>query len=186
LVQVTANVANATQMMVGTDAGFTGAIWQPYQPQFNWTLRDTGGRIATLLVYARFSDAGGAPLCSGAQLIDDVIYDPVPPSLSVAMNTTTAAAQPSEAHGATVVLNIAANDQENGSGVAAMEISPDESFSESTWQPFSIAPMVEAEAGQTLYVRVMDGTGNVSPVVTVTVPGAVEPPSGVYLPSITR
>ena len=72
--------------MVGTDAGFTGASWQPYQTQFSGSLPDTGGRIATLLVYTRFSDANGTSLCGGSQISDDIIYDPVPPTVTVAVS----------------------------------------------------------------------------------------------------
>jgi hypothetical protein len=187
-VQVKANVPNAAQVMVATDAGFTGATWQPYQEQLTWTLPDTGGRIATLLVYARFVDASGAPLCGGAQLSDDIIFDPVPPTLSVAVSSMAAAsaAGVEDNAAATVNLSILAADQENGSGVEEMQISPDEEFSDPAWQPYTPSVDVDAQSAQMLYIRVRDGSGNISEAVQVTIPAQASPANGLFLPQITR
>jgi hypothetical protein len=189
-VQVKANVPDAAQFMVGTDAGFTGATWQPYQADFGWTLPDTGGRIATLLVYTRFSDASGTPLCGGSQISDDIIYDPVPPTVTVAV-ASAAATQSGDAASGVVSLSIDASDQENGSGVTGMQISLDGTFSEPEWQPFT--PSIDIDTGdigagfgQTLYIRVQDGSGNISPVASVLIPGQAGADYGLFIPHISR
>jgi hypothetical protein len=161
-------------MMVSNDAGFMGASWQPYQAQFDWTLRDTEGRIATLLVYTRFISANGTPLCGGTQISDDLIYDPVPPTVTATLSSVSAAAaapEGGEQPAAQVELSISASDQENGSGVEEMQISMGDDFSDAIWQPLSSNISVDVAAGQNIYVRVQDGSGNVSPVAIVSIPG---------------
>jgi hypothetical protein len=199
-IELKANVPNATQMLISTDAGFAGASWQPYQDTFGWTLPDTGGRIATLLVYVRFGDATNTLLC-GSQTADDVIYDPVAPSVTAALTdaaaATRAAATVATTDGAegpsgsiAFELTLMANDQENGSGVERMQISMDESFSDATWQPYSPAVTVNATPGQLIYIRVQDGTGNISSAVSVSLPGTLpdaptQSPT-LFIPQVSR
>jgi hypothetical protein len=74
----------------------------------------------------------------------------------------------------TAVLEVAAADQDNGSGVQQMQISADIEFSDSAWQPYRSSVEIEAQPGQTIYVRVQDGSNNVSIPVEVIIPGAVQ------------
>jgi hypothetical protein len=185
-VHVRANVPNATQLMVGADAGFMGATWQPYQAAFDWTLPDTGNRIATLLVYARFLDGNGQPLCGGGQMIDDIIYDPLPPTLTVTAAPAASAAQAGVAGNEKITLSIVATDQDNGSGIAEMQISLDGAFNDPDWQPFAPSVRMDVAPNQTISVRVRDGGGNISPVATVAIQGEAKPAPGLFLPQITR
>jgi hypothetical protein len=175
-------------MLLSNDAGFVGATWQAYQSQFDWTLPDTGGRIATLLVYARFNNASGAPLCGGGQMGDDIIYDAVPPTVSVSLASTSATAADTAGEPNTTIADLAilANDQDNGSGVERMQISPDGTFDDPTWQPFNTAITVDAKPGETIYVRVQDGSGNISPAASVTIPGLIVTPPNMFIPFVSR
>jgi hypothetical protein len=148
-------------------------------------LPDTEGRIATLLVYARFVDANGSPLCGGSHLSDDILYDPVPPTVAVAVASEAAAAS-TTIHGTFFSLQIQAADQENGSGVQDMQISLDGSFDDPAWQPFTPSVVVDAGNSPTLYVRVRDASGNVSEAASVTLPEQSGRNSGLFLPQITR
>lgn len=181
-IQIKANVPDATQMLISSDAGFAGASWQAYQNEFDWTLPDTGGRIATLIVYVRFSDATNTLLC-GSQMGDDIIYDPVPPSVTAALSSVAAAGN---ASATAFDISLVANDQENGSGVERMQISLDETFSDPTWQPYSPSITVNAQPGQTIYIRVQDGTGNISPAAILTIPGSPDQSPAIFIPLITR
>jgi hypothetical protein len=185
-VQVEVNVPDATQMLISTDAGFTGATWQPYQTAFNWTLPDTAGRIATLLVYVRFSDAYNTLLC-GSQISDDIVYDAVPPTVTVALDgVALAAGQDGVQSESRFGLSIVADDQENGSGVEQMQISLDETYSDATWQPFSPTVLVNAEPGRTIYVRVQDGSGNISPTASVTIQLPADFATELFIPRVSR
>jgi hypothetical protein len=212
VVQVRTNMPNATQMLVSADAGFTGTQWQPYQPHFDATLPDTGNRIATLLVYVRFSDSTGSVLCGGGQVSDDIIYDPLAPTVSVTLSSISAASgspvtndgasvesasdesasveSASDENSAPVVqasLSINAADQENGSGVEWMQVSPDIEFSDPTWQQYNPAPTVTGNPGQTFYIRVQDGSGNISESVSITLlEEAGDATNALFLPAISH
>jgi len=179
-------VPTAVQKLISTDAGFTGAVWQTYQDTFDWTLPDTASRIATLLVYARFLDGNGVPLCGGSQVIDDIIYDPLPPTVTVSAAPVASAAQAGAAGREKISLSIVAADQDNGSGINGMQISLDGTFNEPDWQPFASSALIDVAPDQTISVRVRDGSGNISSVATVTIQGASNLTSGLFLPQITR
>ncbi len=83
LVSIHAEVSKAAEVKISNDRGFADATWQPYNEELDWTLRDPGQKIVTLLVYAQFRNKDGQLLCSGTALSDDIIYDPLPPSLHV-------------------------------------------------------------------------------------------------------
>ena len=187
-VRIKANVSGATQMMVSNDAGFPGANWEPYQTEYDWTLRDTEGRIATLLVYARFADAAQTLLCGPSHLSDDIIYDPVAPTVSVAIATQgSAATESAQAMSESAILvDIAAQDQDNGSGVSHMQVSLEATFDDSPWQPFTSTTTISATPGQTIYVRVQDGAGNISPTASVTVPEPGDTGQHLSLPYVSR
>lgn len=162
-VQVRANVQNATHMLVSNDGGFTGAQWQPYQSQFTWTLNDPGSRIATLLAYAKFRDSTGNVLC-GSNLIDDIIYDPIAPTVSAALAPSTSSN--TTVTSTTLNLKLTAVDQEGGSGVTDMQLSTDGSFNGAEWQPFNSLTSINTTSNDTVYIRVKDSVGNVSETAT--------------------
>lgn len=167
-VSVLSNLAGATQMQPSNDGGFANASWQTYQSNLAWTLSDTGQRVATLVVYARFRTANGALLCNGAPVTDDIILDTQAPVVTAAKRSGTQ-------------LQIIAEDQPGGSGVAEMEVSTQEDFADVTWAPWQ--EFVEiAATSDPLHIRVRDGAGNES----ATVSPAIVLLTPLYLPFVAR
>ncbi|MEI7645115.1 MAG: kelch repeat-containing protein [Chloroflexales bacterium] len=167
-VHIFSNTSGAAEMLVSNDAGFAGAQWQPYHSAMPWTITDPGSRIVTLSTYVRVRDAGGNPLCSGLNLSDDVIYDPLAPSVSVPVIQAAPPPQLNTQTGSTISMRLSATDQQGGSGVADMQLSTNADFSGAAWQPFSATASLVAQPGDTVYVRVRDGVGNSSDVVHTT------------------
>lgn len=166
---------NAAEMLVGNDAGFPGSTWQPYTTNLRWTLTNPEPQISTLLAYMRVRDADGVVLCGGLTLSDDVIYDPLPPNATIV---------PQRAGGGyTFTLN--ATDQQNGSGVATMQVSIRSDFLGVPWEPYTSTVTVDAPEGATVHARVRDGVGNRSAVVTVVVPFPTATPTGTVTPTGT-
>ncbi len=187
-VELKANIPNAAYVQMSNDGGFRGATWQPYQPSIDWTLNDPGSRIATLVIYARFRDASGNPLCGGT-LIDDIIYDPLAPTTSATITSVaapTGASSAQQASSTIVTLSITASDQDGGSGVAEMQVSTDSSFAGAHWQPYSMSYQLTAQADDKVYVRVRDSVGNTSPVATAAGPGSRNAQHRVYVPQVVR
>jgi hypothetical protein len=153
-VTVYSNHAQASQMQLSNDGAMAGAPWQTYQAAMPWVLQDIGARIATLVVYARFRNASGNTLCSGLSVSDDIIYDPLAPKL---MHVSVQGSQ----------LSVGADDQPGGSGVDMVQASDSSDFGNAPWQPIEQSLSLPNTAG-TIYVRVRDGAGNVSNVMTLT------------------
>ena len=87
-----------------------------------------------MVIYSRFRDASGKELCGG-NLIDDIVYDPLPPTLNVrVVQLGTQALQTESTLAAnTLTLQLVALDQQGGSGVADMQISTDKTFANAAW-----------------------------------------------------
>lgn len=181
-VHIFSNTSGAAEMLVSNDAGFAGAQWQPYHSAMPWTITDPGSRIVTLSTYVRVRDAGGNPLCSGLNLSDDVIYDPLAPSVSVPVIQAAPQPQLNTQTGSTISMRLSATDQQGGSGVADMQLSTNADFSGAAWQPFSATASLVAQPGDTVYVRVRDEVGNSSDVVHTT----LTEQHAVFLPLIVR
>jgi hypothetical protein len=162
------------------------SVAPPSQPPGAFSLLGFyGERIVTLLVYARLRDANGDLLCSSLSLSDDIIYDPLAPTITgLSLQSLQAAATGGQGPNA-LVLVIDALDQAGGSGVAAMQTSSDPAFGGAAWQPYTATTAVNAQPGETLYVRVRDGVGNLSAVAGV-VAGGEGPGERVHLPLIVR
>jgi len=181
-VQVFSDTANAAQMLLANDAGFTGAPWRGYHSAVGWTINDPGDRIVTLLVYARLRDVANTPLCSGLTLSDDIFYDPLPPTVSASVQASLRSSEQQDGTNNTVTVLLSAADQVGGSGVTEMQVSTDSSYSGVRWQPFRTSLQVAALSGQTIHVRVRDGVGNVSDTAVI----SVGEQSSLFLPMLTR
>ncbi len=157
-------VSNADEMKVSNDGGLADAAWQPYQPSIDWLLSDAGNRIATLSVYAQFRGSDGNLLCASPPPVnDDIIYDPLPPIVTVVQRQTSAVSSAGDEPAQfDVVVFINASDQSGGSGVAEMQISTDATFAGAVWQPYVPSAMLTISNEQPVYVRVRDGVGNLS------------------------
>ena len=164
-VMVYANHTQASQMQLSNDGAIAGAPWQTYQGVMPWALRDIGARIATLIVYARFRTANTSLLCSGLSVSDDIIYDPLAPTL---VRVSALGGQ----------LQVSAEDQPGGSGVDSVQVSASSDFDAAEWQPIEL-PINLPNAAGTFYVRVRDSAGNVSDAMTVT-------QQRVFLPMVLR
>ncbi|MFZ4657903.1 MAG: hypothetical protein ACOYNY_12890, partial [Caldilineaceae bacterium] len=181
-VQIQATVANAAQVQLSNDGGFTGAFWQPYADTINWTLSDPGQKIVTLLVYARFRDAAGNPLCNNSALTDDIVYDPLPPTVRIVAFAPTNRTNGSPTPPVAGVITLAAEDQAGGSGVAEMRFGYQADLSALAWVPFRDVTQLDHITGSTLFVEVRDGVGNRS----ATVSQQFDRRSLIYLPLIKR
>jgi hypothetical protein len=156
-VMVNAVVANAASMRLANDGGLTNASLLTFTQTVSWTLADPGRRIATVLVYARFYDAQGNPLCGGASVIDDIVYDPIAPSLVVKPISPITSTTP-----VSVAIEIEVLDQEGGSGIGQIMVSPDQNFSGASWQDHAQQVWISARKGDRVFVRAADAAGNVS------------------------
>jgi streptogramin lyase len=177
-IRVQAEVQNAVWMAISNDGGFSGAIWQPYRPSVPWTVRDPGARIATLLVYTRFQDAQGHVLCGGSTLSDDIIYDPLSPTVKITlMGAEQRVEGQSQPHGVTRLtttrLLLTADDQVGGSGVAEMRLGFDQTFGDVVWQPFQPIIQVPVRSGHLIYMQARDQIGNVSAITSIRFPYTV-------------
>ena len=56
------NIEKGKEVKISNDRGFADATWQPYNEELDWTLRDPGQKIVTLLVYAQFRNKDGQRL----------------------------------------------------------------------------------------------------------------------------
>jgi PKD repeat protein len=178
-VNLFSDTAGAAQILASNDGGFTGAVWLTYGTTVPWRLSDAGQRIATLIVYARLQDVNQVLLCNGQTLIDDIIYDPLPPTVSAVVSQLRTGAPDATL----VTLTINALDQPGGSGVAEMQVSTNSTFTGAVWRPYATTVQVANPSGPWIYVRARDAVGNVSASVAVLVPG-----QGVslYLPAVMR
>ncbi len=111
----------------------------------DWTLSDPGQRIATMLVYVRFRDADGTLLCGSGNLLDDIIYDPLPPAVQVEVvqPELNAAGTSPAAVTDEIGIRLTATDQPDGSGVTAMQIGTTNDFVDVPWQPFTEVVQVD-------------------------------------------
>ena len=172
-VTISSNVANATDMRLGNAGGLANSVSITYTRELSWTLADPGKRIATMIVYARFTGANGLPLCGGVSLIDDIIYDPISPAVQVKPIKPINKTGP-----VTVTVSLDAYDQEAGSGLTRVQYSKRSDFAGSAWQTYSPEFDISAQSGDYIYVRVDDAAGNVS-TSQYSIVGA---PGRVYLP----
>lgn len=157
--------------------------WQPYLLRMPWTLDVGHRRVATATVRARLLGGNGLEMCGS--LSDTILYDSLPPAVTIDSftwhSTGSASAVDSTISG---VLTLDAVDQEEGSGVAAMQVSKRVDFADVAWQPYAPEVNVTINPGDHLHVRVRDGAGNVSAAASLAF--ALPPPdSSTFLPLIT-
>jgi hypothetical protein len=165
-----------TQIEISNDGGFGGAVWEPYVAHRAWTLGDPHGQIVTKVVYVRFRAADGTT----SKQIDDIVIDPTAPTSALSSPAVAAALTAPDAQAAaakSATINTTATDQANGSGVALMQLSTRSDFAGAAWQPYktSVAFPYNSAATTVVYVRFMDGAGNVSAAYRKTLASPVSP-----------
>ena len=71
----------AVEMKIANDSAFASADWEAYTGRKDWTLAVDGKTVAPRFVYVLFKDRDGTV---HGTYIDDIIYDPNPPSGNLA------------------------------------------------------------------------------------------------------
>ena len=172
------------EMMLSNDAGFPGAVWQPYATPVTWTLDVGGSNVEVKTVYARFRDGAGAVY---GTFSDDIRYDPNAPVTGAAFDPAeflpgrgegTEAQLLQVIHAPTADLFLSALDDH--SGLAKMQISFTPGFSGTEWIPYQASAPVEfpADGEYSVYVRVKDRATNVSGSASASVLVDTTPPLG--------
>lgn len=164
---------NIAQVRLSNDGAYINQGWQPYQSTIPWTITTYGDYAMPRLVYAWIMDQEGN---IQGPLIDDIVYDPTPPTGSVMIS----------ANSSSSLLTIVGED--NLSGVQSMRLSANSDLSSSTgWIPF----VTEYEwhiPESDVYMQLVDQAGNVSAIIKGVLAG--NPPQGdeqrVYLPLIIK
>ncbi len=182
-VTIRTNIPEANQVLLANDGGFVDEAWQPYQSELSWALSDVGQQVVTLSVHARFRNAAAPDnLLCGGTLLDDIIYDPVPPSVQIVSFIPSVTAADGSATNVYGILTLMATDQPDGSGVAEMQISHTLDFTTASWQPFVNSGPLAALAGDEIYVRVRDSVGNISEPASL----SLRLPFEIYLPVVVK
>lgn len=163
-----------TQMQISNDGGFGGATWQPFDTHPSWQITSYGNYVIprTLYVRLRLADTSLSNVAS-----DDIIYDPEPPTGSVAIVPLTGVS----AANTSVILTLSATD--NVSGVSGMMISNNSHFAGARWQPFEASYSWALDSGNTVYVRFQDNAGNMSKSYIASIDALTE---HMYLPLVSR
>ena len=183
-INVTLNLtapAGTTEMMVSNDGGFSGANWEGFAAQKNWTITSYGSYIIPRTVYVRFKTNGQ----TSATYQDDIVLDVTAPTGSVKVVDASSSAAMSQrgALGAqearmvvylplmgraahpgmkTVRLSLSASD--DISGVDGVLVANEASFYGAQWQAYaeSLPWWVPPSGSTTVYVRFRDRAGNIS------------------------
>jgi hypothetical protein len=160
-------------MRLSNDGGFTDAPWQPFDTRPTWTIEPYGNYTIPRTVYVRVRDRSGNSL---GIVQDDIIYDPLAPTGSVAVSNVSAL---------TIAVRLQATDQDNLSGVDRMRVSTDPQFRGAQWQPYATTATVpRADEAVRVYAQFGDRAGNLSAVRSATPTGAAD--FQVFLPSVQR
>jgi hypothetical protein len=173
------------EVLLANDPEFQQATWRPYTETVTWTLGGTGLAAGERWVYARFRDSSGAVHGTFA---DDVVYDPDPPQGKVAFRIADLlpAGAGAERNGGrlavaqagSAVLAISAADAASGLDVMQVSLLPD--LEGVPWQPFSatIPFTFTVDGVYTVHVRLRDGAGNLSVVLSDSIIVDTLPPAG--------
>ncbi len=167
-----------TLMQISNDGGFaSGTGWITVNASHApWTLTTYGLLQLPRVVYARFRDSNG--LIYGP-ILDDIIYDPVPPQITQLSFAPVLNRRPQHA----VTVRVVSSD--DNSGTAAVQLSDRADFASyqsfpvggtTTNVPWSLSPL------GLVYVRVSDRAGNLSLVSVLRGPGDHD----IFLPLIRR
>jgi len=183
------NVAdNITHIKISNDGGFgpgeNTTAWLPADPAnptyTDWPLVTYGNLVLPRTVYAMFRDGKGQQY---GPVQDEIIYDPVPPSVGGVEIIPQTALATRVGQGQAVIVRVTASD--GNSGVTSVQIDHDEGFgqfSEFAFRgPATDIPWTLQPSGL-VYVRVVDRAGNFSEVVS----GFDSVKTRIFLPVVVR
>jgi hypothetical protein len=147
--QVTLNICatRAEQMMLSTDPTLSDAAWEPVTITRTWAITSDGNLDLPPTVFAAFRYPDGTVQQTFA---DTIIYDTAAPEGHVTVDEQ-------------APRTLAFTAQDEGSGVAYVQISADASFSAAAWKAYTTTLQLAPDyAATTKYVRFRDHAGNVS------------------------
>ncbi|NJL54303.1 formylglycine-generating enzyme family protein [bacterium] len=155
--------ARAQQIMLSNEPTLSDGQWESVELTRTWDITPDTDLSLSPAVFAAFRYADGTVLQT---MYDDILYDTTPPTGQVAVD-------PSGPR------TLALTAQDEGSGVAEVQISSDATFSGAVWQPYTTTMQLEPvadNAATTQYVRFRDMAGNVSDPVSIVLDK--QPPTG--------
>ncbi|MBS2020963.1 MAG: hypothetical protein JST92_01020 [Deltaproteobacteria bacterium] len=158
-VQVALQSTNATLYQLSDSPDFVNVNWAPVVASTTFTFDSDGSKT----LYAKFANSAGL---ATSPMSASVLIDTVPPIGTVAL-----ASGLSYTFTTNIDLTLSYSDP-FGSGVPGMQISNDPSFTGATWQAPSSTPswtVLPGEGLKTVYVRFMDGAGNISAPISATI-----------------
>lgn len=160
-VQIKLGVVGAKEMLLSTAEVFTSTVWQPYTTTAILTLPSAVNQIRRFEVNARFR-ANSVYLCGGAVIAGEIVYDPLPPTVSLQLDGSVDRSNPNTEQAVLKTVQIQAVDQVGGSGVADMQLSSSNDFSATAWQPYTTTVSLSLDNRNLIFVRVRDKAGNLS------------------------
>ena len=180
---------NTIEMRLSNNIAFTNAQWETYAVTKTWDLQPVGASVQPRFVYAAFRQIDGS---IRSVYYDEVIYDPLPPQLTInslvaasALDVQAAIQVQSDGTQLPVVgpgpinlfdYGLSENDDTN-----EVQISEQADFSGATWQAYSSDASWIPSAGdgtRTVYVRMRDAAGNVSEPISFAFLVDTTPPNG--------
>ncbi|MGD2148929.1 MAG: PKD domain-containing protein, partial [Anaerolineae bacterium] len=159
------DLASSPHMQISNSAGFgTGTGWIDAGTTYHWVLNTQGHPHTPSTVYAMFRSKVGE---QHGPVHDDIIFDPVPPSVSQAVILDTVGSGPVSAGSENAVLWTTVSD--DNSGVNRVQVSDDPGFH--SYQEYAVTGHVlaipihwEPHTFDAVFVRAVDRAGNLSEV----------------------
>ncbi|MHB1355219.1 MAG: kelch repeat-containing protein [Anaerolineae bacterium] len=132
------------QMQVSNDAGFAGALWEPYSSFRAWEITSPGSYLIPRTVYVRYRiiDAVDSNTRS-----DSILLDVTPPWGTVRFLNNS-------------WIGVHATDDVSGVGHMLLSSQPD--FAGASWEPYATIRPWDIATFPMVYIRFQDNAGNVS------------------------
>jgi N-acetylneuraminic acid mutarotase len=157
------------RMQVSNDGAFVGAQWEPFNAHKAWTmLEPPRPDLITEVVFVRFGDANNNVI-TGSLVSDSIFLDSVPPTGSLTISSATSIQAP--------VRQLSLTASDDLSGLNGMRISNRADFAGAAWQTYATSVSWDFTGGGTVYGQFRDKAGNLSPVYSQSLAGALPPGS---------
>jgi hypothetical protein len=166
-IQAADNAGRVVDMSFSNDGGSSWSAWQPYAPQTKWTLSTGEGQKT---VQARTRDEDGN-VSSTAQA--SVVLDLTPPTGSIVIQASTAGGQSTDSP--VRALTLSAFDNVSPASRIQMRLANRADLAGSAWQSLASQVTWDFTGGGTVYVQFRDEAGNVSTLLSRSLPGAAPP-----------
>ncbi|GAA4849927.1 hypothetical protein [Algivirga pacifica] len=172
-VTVDLKTQNAHEMMVANTPDFRGAVWQPFQASFPWTLSEGDG-LKTVYAKVRSISHDQSEVLQSTIVLDAT----APTSPQIRLKPLTFGERLSGERD--IIIQLSSIDAD------LMQISEDSNFSGKNWRSFSSFPFYYAfknktEGKRTLFFRFKDTAGNISKTSQGTITLDFTPPLDPYI-----